>query len=319
MDNNNKTILVTGSTGLVGSAIKYVVENGDSYTNEKWIFVSSKDADLCDKSQAKELFEKYQPTHVIHLAAVVGGLFHNLGYSTDIFRKNVVINDNVLGCCHTFDVKKVVSCLSTCVFPDTIKYPFDETMIHNGPPHDSNFGYAYAKRMIDVLNKAFHQTYGHLFTAVISTNAFGPNDNFSVKDGHVLPGLIHKTYMAKCQNTDLIIYGTGKPLRQFIYSRDLATLIIWALREYKEMEPIILSAGEEDETSIMEAARVIIKHMQFHGKVNYDTSRSDGQFRKTASNAKLRRYLPNFKFTPFDEAIRETCDWFVKNYENARK
>ncbi|XP_053390490.1 GDP-L-fucose synthase-like, partial [Mercenaria mercenaria] len=272
-----------------------------------------------NRRQTEELFDKYQPTHVIHLAAVVGGLFHNLAFNTDIFRKNILINDSVLSCCNAFDVKKVVSCLSTCVFPDDIKYPIDETMIHNGPPHDSNYGYAYAKRMIDVLNKGFHQDYGHMFTAIISTNVFGPNDYFSVDDGHVLPGLIHKTYMAQRENTDLVVYGTGKPLRQFIYSRDLAKLIIWALREYNEVEPIILSVGEKDEISIKEASCYIIKHMQFNGKVIYDTSKSDGQFRKTVSNAKLRRYLPNFEFTSFDEAVKETCDWFIKNYNQARK
>lgn len=98
---------------------------------------------------------KYCPTHVIHLAACVGGLFKNMRYKADMFRNNLLINDNVLQCAHDFKVKKVVSCLSTCIFPDKTFYPIDETMVHNGPPHDSNFGYAYAKRMIDVQNRFY--------------------------------------------------------------------------------------------------------------------------------------------------------------------
>lgn len=106
-----------------------------------------------DKAQTNAIFEKYKPTHVIHLAALVGGLFKNMRYKLDFLRDNLLMNDNVLHCAHEHKCAKVVSCLSTCIFPDKTTYPIDETMVHNGPPHDSNFGYAYAKRMIDVQNK----------------------------------------------------------------------------------------------------------------------------------------------------------------------
>ncbi|KAG8542618.1 hypothetical protein GDO81_026409 [Engystomops pustulosus] len=151
------------------------------------------------------------------------------------------MNDNVLHSSYELGVQKVVSCLSTCIFPDKTTYPIDETMIHLGPPHSSNFGYSYAKRMIDVQNRAYHQQHGCKFTSVIPTNVFGPNDNFNIEDGHVLPGLIHKVYRAKETGTALSIWGTGKPRRQFIYSLDLARLFIWVLREYDEVDPIILS------------------------------------------------------------------------------
>lgn len=310
---------MTGGTGLVGKAIQYVVENGEKRPNEEWIFASSKDGDLSDTAQTKAMFEKYKPTHVIHLAAMVGGLFRNLKYNLEFLRKNIMINDNVLQMSFQFGVKKVVSCLSTCIFPDKTTYPIDETMIHNGPPHDSNFGYSYAKRMIDVLNKGYNQCHGAQFTSVIPTNVFGPHDNFDLEDGHVLPGLINKAYCAQRDNTEFVIWGTGSPRRQFIYSRDLAKLMIWVLREYQEIQPIILSVGEEDEVSIKEAAEAVLEGFNFKGKVTLDTSKSDGQFKKTASNAKLRKYLPEFKFTPFKEAVKETCEWFVQNYETARK
>ncbi|KAF6101523.1 hypothetical protein HJG60_019683 [Phyllostomus discolor] len=184
-------ILVTGGSGLVGRAIQKVVADGARLPGEDWVFVSSKDADLTDAAQTRALFEKVRPTHVIHLAAMVGGLFRNIKYNLDFWRKNVHINDNVLHSAFEVGAKKVVSCLSTCIFPDKTTYPIDETMIHNGPPHSSNFGYSYAKRMIDVQNRAYFQQHGCTFTAVIPTNVFGPHDNFNIEDGHVLPGLIH--------------------------------------------------------------------------------------------------------------------------------
>lgn len=191
--------------------------------------------------------------------------------------------------------------------------------MHNGAPHESNYGYAYAKRMIDIHNRALFQQYGLKYTAVIPTNIFGPNDNFSIEDGHVMPGLIHKTYLAKKEGKALQVWGTGRALRQFIYSLDLARLFLWVLREYDEVEPIILSVGEEDEMSIKDAVDAVVEGFGFEGEVIYDASKSDGQIKKTANNAKLRKYLPDFKFTPFKQAVQETCDWFAANYDSARK
>jgi GDP-L-fucose synthase len=321
-ETSNNVILVTGGSGLVVQAIDHVV-NHDSelkkLDGEQWIFLTSKEGDLCKYEDAHRIFEKYKPIHVIHLAAMVGGLFRNMRLNLDFFRVNMAINDNILRCAFEFKVQKVVSCLSTCIFPDKTSYPIDETMIHNGPPHDSNFGYSHAKRMIDILNKGYRNQHGCNFTSVIPTNIYGPHDNYDLQDSHVIPGLIHKLYLAKKKGEDFTVMGTGKPLRQFIFSHDLAKLFIWTLRSYNEVEPIILSVGEEDEVSIKQAAEAVVKAMNFQGEVKYDTTRADGQFKKTASNKKLRSYLPDFKFTPFEEAIKYTCDWFVKNYDKARK
>ncbi|KAB5517191.1 hypothetical protein PHYPO_G00186860 [Pangasianodon hypophthalmus] len=319
-DSGKMRVMVTGGSGLVGRAIEQVLkEEGGAREGEEWIFLSSKDANLMDIAETKAVFQKHRPTHVIHLAAMVGGLFKNMRENLSFWRNNIYINDNVLQTAHEFGVEKVVSCLSTCIFPDKTTYPIDETMIHNGPPHESNFGYSYAKRMIDVHNRAYYKQYGRRYTAVIPTNVFGPHDNFNIEDGHVLPGLIHKTYIAQKEGTPLQVWGSGRPRRQFIYSLDLARLFLWVLREYNEVEPIILSVGEEDEVSIKEAADAVVEALKFKGEVVYDTSKADGQFKKTASNAKLRKYLPDFTFTPFHKAIKETCDWFVANYDIARK
>ena len=122
------------------------------------------------------------------MAAKVGGLFANQKYKVEFYRDNVIINDNVMECCRVFGVEKLVSCLSTCIFPDKTAYPIDETMVHNGPPHKSNEGYAYAKRMIDVLNRCYADEYKCNVTSIIPTNIYGPHDNFDIQNGQSFPG-----------------------------------------------------------------------------------------------------------------------------------
>ncbi|XP_044764070.1 GDP-L-fucose synthase [Coccinella septempunctata] len=314
----SKTILVTGGTGLVGEAIKQLVTS-QKRTNEKWVFVSSKDANLCDLDQTRELFKKHKPTHVIHLAAKVGGLFDNMSNNLDFLKDNLHINDNVLQASYENGVKKVVSCLSTCIFPDKTSYPIDETMVHNGPPHNSNFGYSHAKRMVDVMNKAYHEKYGCQFTSVIPCNVFGPHDNYNLKSGHVIPALIRKFFdVIQTGGTQFTVYGSGKPLRQFIYSKDLAKLFVWVLFEYNEIEPIILAVDESDEVTIKQVAEEILKAYNYKGELIFDTSKADGQYKKTASNSKLRKYLPDFEFTSFDSAVKDSVEWYQKNHATAR-
>jgi len=313
-----KVILVTGGSGLVGKGIQTIIEN-DKKEDEEWIFLSSKDANLLSEAETNAVFEKYKPTHVIHLAALVGGLFANMSRNSDFFRDNFKMNDNILEASKKMNVKKLVSCLSTCIFPDKTSYPIDETMVHNGPPHPSNFGYSYAKRMIDVQNRAYNEQYGCKFTSVVPCNVFGPHDNFNILNGHVIPGLINKAYEAKKSGTPFEIWGTGAPLRQFIYSLDLAKLFIWVLREYDEIDPIILATDEADEVSIKDVAMMILEAFDFKGEVKFLTEKADGQFKKTASNAKLRKYLPDFRFVPTRQAIKETVDWYIANYETARR
>lgn len=313
-----KVVLVTGGRGLVGTALQKVVAE-ESPVDETWIFLSSKDGDLTDAAATKAIFAKHNPTHVIHLAAMVGGLFKNLKFNLDFFRNNMLMNDNVLQSAHEAGVVKCVSCLSTCIFPDKTTYPIDETMVHDGPPHASNYGYAYAKRMIDVQNRAYHDQHGRMYTSVIPTNIYGPHDNFHLEDSHVIPGLMHKTYLAMKSGEDLPCWGTGSPLRQFIFSEDLAKLFVWTLREYDSVEPIILSVPEADEVSIKDVVHMVAKACDFKGNIVFDTSKADGQFKKTACNDKLRALLPDFKFTPMAEGIKQTVSWFWENYETARK
>lgn len=309
-----KKILVTGGTGLVGSAIKTISKNYDY----DFLFLSSKDCDLTNYTDTFELFSNYAPDYVIHLAAYVGGLFKNMKYKVDMFEKNILINTNVLKVCHEFRVKKVVSCLSTCIFPDKTTYPIDEMMLHNGAPHFSNDAYAYAKRMLDVQSRAYQEQYNDNFICVIPTNIYGPHDNFNLQDSHVIPGLIHKCYLAKQKGEPFVIAGTGTPLRQFIYSEDLAILILWALENYSEIEPIILSVPESEEKSINFIATCIAKKFNYENLI-FDKEKPDGQFKKTANNSKLLARIQNFAFTPIEEGISKTVEWFEANYKNSRR
>lgn len=311
-------VMVTGGSGLVGSAIRdYVTANPKE--GETFVFLSSKDGDLRDRKATEAIFEKFKPTHVIHVAAKVGGLFANMAQKVEFYRENTLINDNIMELCRITKVQKLVSFLSTCVFPDKTTYPIDETMLHNGPPHPSNEGYAYAKRLIDTMNRAYAEEYGCNFTSIIPTNIYGPHDNFSIQNGHVIPGLIHKCYIAKRDGTPFTIWGSGTPLRQFIYSLDLAELTVWVLREYHSPDPITLSVDESAEVSIKDVALAVAKGMGFEGEVVFDTTKADGQFKKTACNKKLRGFLPDYKFQSMEEGIKKSCEWFQANYETCRK
>jgi GDP-L-fucose synthase len=309
-----KKVLVTGGSGLVGQAIRACVEQDSEY--DEWVFLSSADADLRCLEECQKVFDKHQPTHVIHLAAIVGGLFHNMAEGAEFFDGNMRMALNVYKSAHQHGVKKLISCLSTCIFPDNIcrtGQPIDETMLHLGPPHPSNEGYAYAKRMLDVLNKTYASQYGCKYTSVIPTNIYGPYDNFHLEHAHVIPALIHKASISE----KLVVAGSGTPLRQFIYSEDLAKLIVWSLHQYDSTEPIILSVPTDHEVSIGQVAKLIAD--EFGIDIEFDKEKPDGQHRKTANNSKIMSLIPDFEFTPIQEGIAKTVRWFKDNQHNVRK
>lgn len=309
-------ILVTGGTGLVGQAIESIKDN---YSDYVFIFSSSRDCDLTNYSATYSYFSEVKPDYIIHLAAIVGGLFKNMNHKVDMFEQNMRLNMNVLKCAHELKVKKVVSCLSTCVFPDKVEYPINETMLHNGEPHNSNYGYAYAKRMLDVHSKLYRDQYNDNFICVIPTNIYGEHDNYSLSDGHVIPALIHQCYLAKKENRPFIVKGSGSPLRQFIYSKDLAKLLMWSLLEYNKLDNVILSVEEKDEISIKDVAIAISKAFNYENNILFDTQYSDGQYKKTADNSLLMKYKSNFKFTSFKDGVAKSVKWFIDNYNKCRR
>jgi GDP-L-fucose synthase len=173
--------------------------------------------------------------------------------------------------------------------------------------------------MLEVQSKAYQEQYGDNFICVIPTNIYGEHDNYSLKDAHVIPALIHKCYLAKKENKPFVVCGSGKPLRQFIYSHDLAKLIMWSLLEYNEKESIILSVKEEDEVSIEQVARLIAREFDYEEQMIFDATYSDGQFKKTADNSKLMKLCPSFEFTDICVGIKKSVQWFNDNYELCRK
>lgn len=306
-------VLITGSSGLVGNAFKKIA----SQYNYEFIYSTSACCNLVNYDETIAYFHKIKPDYVIHLAANVGGLYKNMNFKVDMLEKNLLMNFNVLKCCHAVNVEKCICMLSTCIFPDNTTYPINETMLHNGPPHSSNDAYAYAKRMMEIQSRAYNEQYKTNFSCVIPTNIYGPHDNFSLEDGHVIPSLIHKCYLAKEQGIPFEVRGTGKPLRQFIYSEDLAKLIMETI-ETLSCENIIISPNEE--YSIADVSLLIAKEFDYESIVfNHDYS--DGQFKKTADNKKLISYISDsgFVFTNIKEGIKETVDFFKENVCNCRK
>jgi len=303
MENN---ILVTGGNGLVGS--EFV---GDHYFKP-----SSKIYDLRRTEDTNRLMLK-KFDGIIHCAAKVGGVGGNMTFKGNFFYDNIMMNTNVIEGARISGVKNLVAFLSTCVFPDKVKYPLTESKIHLGPPHFSNDAYAYAKRMSDIQIRAYKEQYGLNYKSVIPCNIYGPNDNYDIVNGHVLPSLIHKCYLAKKNKTPLKIWGSGKPMREFIFSRDVAKLTEWVLHNYNESEPILLSTSEE--ISIIDVVDIVVELMNFKGEVIYDLNKPDGQFRKPSDNSKIKSYLPDFKFTPLYDGLKETIEYFEKNYNIIRK
>jgi len=306
-DASPEKILVTGGTGLVGSAI----------SNKENYYKLSNSIDLRNPESTNEIFEKVKPDAVIHCAARVGGVAANLEKKGEFFFDNIMINTNVIESARRHGVEKLIAFMSTCIFPDRVSYPLDANKIHRGEPHQSNYPYAYAKRMIDVQIRAYRDQYGLNYTSVIPTNIYGPNDNFDTSNGHVIPSLIHKCYLAKKNGTNFEVWGTGRPLREFIFSKDVAVLTEKILRTYDGGEPIILSTSQE--VSIAEVVDIIVRYMRFTGKVEWLKKKPDGQYRKPSNNSLLRDLFPDFEFTSLSEGLGETIGWFEENYKNARR
>lgn len=299
------TTLVTGSDGLLGTALKKITD-GDYY------FANRNDADLTNFDQTMELFRKTKPKRVIHLAAKVGGVEANQNFPGTFFYENMMINLNVLKIAQIVNVEKLVSFISTCVFPNEAEYPLSSLSLHNGEPHNSNLGYAYAKRMLEVQSRVFRQEYGVNFITLVLGNMYGPGDNWNIRSGHVIPSLIHKIYQAQVNNEPLNVWGTGTPLREFIFSEDVAKLTLWALENYESSEPLVVSNSTE--TTIKSLVDLVSKSMNFQGQIVWDSSKPNGQERKPSDTDPLISLVPSFEFTTLEIGLPATIEWFQNNY-----
>lgn len=297
---------ITGSTGLLGSEILSL--------SPESIGLTSKDCDLTESNHAILTLEDGRVDAVIHCAARVGGVKANTDYVADFFDDNVKMNMNVLDACRERSLK-LVSVLSTCIYPDApyVKYPLTEDQLHMGPPHPSNFGYAYAKRMLEVQSRAYRQQFGCNFISVIPNNLYGINDNYDLSSGHVIPALIRKFHEAKIFGHDHVdIWGSGKPRREFTFARDAAEIIIWLAENYNGAEPV--NIGNPEQISIEDLAHMISEEIGYNGRVIFDKSKPDGQYEKPSSNEKLKTLGWKGEYTPLQEGIQETIKSFQSRY-----
>jgi len=302
-------VLVTGGSGMVGKAIEKILPEA--------MYISSKEYDLRSQNKCEALFETYQPEYVVHAAAKVGGIKGNMDNLGAYFYDNIAMNINVLEMSRKFKVKKVISLLSTCIYPVDIDYPLVEEQIHSGPPHFSNYSYAYAKRMLDVQSKAYRQQYGCNFITVTPNNLFGENDNFDLENSHVIPAIIRKIYEAGQNNKDVTLWGDGSPLREFTYSDDAAKILLFLLEKYDK--PSTINIGNTEEYSIEYVANTIADIFDFNGRIIWDTTKPKGQFRKPSDNSKLLSLgWDKANYSDFKNSLVKTCNWFIENYPNVR-
>ncbi|MFA5048800.1 MAG: GDP-L-fucose synthase [Patescibacteria group bacterium] len=311
IDFEKKTLLITGSNGMLGQALLRNLENFPT----KNIIEVDLPIDLRNQNKTEELFRAFKPDYVIHTAAKVGGIKANSDNLVDFFIDNIRINTNVLDCCHKFKIKKTISLLSTCVYPDKVSYPLIEDYIHYGPPHMSNYTYAYTKRMLDVQSRAYRDQFKENFITVIPNNLYGQNDNFNLESSHVIPAIIRKIFESKLRNSDVEIWGNGQQLREFTYVDDLARILIFLLEKYDSPNPI--NVGNIEEYKIIDIVNKIVEIFDFKGKIYWDITKPIGQLKKPSSN-KIFTDLCDFKYTNLNTGLIKTCMWFKNNYPNIR-
>jgi len=306
----SKVNLITGASGLLGREILSLSPGS--------IGLTSRDCDLTESNHSIHTLEDGRVDTVIHCAARVGGVKANTDYVADFFDDNVKMNMNVLEACRERKLK-LVSVLSTCIYPDTpyVKYPLTEDQLHMGPPHSSNFGYAYAKRMLEVQSRAYRQQFGCNFISVIPNNLYGINDNYDLNSGHVIPALIRKFHEAmQAGRNEVIVWGSGRPIREFTFARDAAKIILWLAENYNGEEPV--NIGNPDWVSIEQLSLMIGEEIGFEGHVKFDASKPDGQNEKPSSNKKLRSLGWSGEYTPLRIGLKETIKSFQERYPNVR-
>ena len=296
-------IVVTGGSGLVARHLQDILPDAN--------YISSKDYNLIDLQQVRDMMSEYKPDIVIHLAARVGGIMDNINYPVDYLEENVLMNTNVLKACHEFDVERVISILSTCIYPDVLDtYPIKEDRLFDGPPPPTNFAYGFAKRCMAAHIDSYIKQYDKKWCYLIPCNLYGEHDKYEEHHSHFVSALIKKIYEA---DDEITLWGTGKPLRQFMYSGDLARVI-----KYMIDNDIVdnFNVAPDEVYSIDEIADIGKKAcLKDKLVVNYDNKKPDGQFRKDVDSSKLLTVFEDFKFTPLGEGIKKVYDNFSKRYD----
>ncbi|KAI4838834.1 GDP-L-fucose synthase [Plasmodium brasilianum] len=338
--------LVTGGSGLLGNSLREVIksENVDFTENEseiiinsndnkiikKYIFLSSNVCDLTNFDDTENFLKKNEFTDIIHFAAHVGGLYANINNNLQFLVNNLEINLNVIKLCHKYSITRGIFTLSTCIFPEKCNLPLIEENMHEGRCHLSNEGYSVSKRVLEILVRFYREKYNYEWICIIPTNIYGKYDNFNLDNSHVIPSIIHKMYLAKENNTNVKLMGDGTAVRQFIYNRDVNNILYYILNtNYSKnltiikdnIFNIILSTNiPSNELTVKELADKIKCYLGFNNEILFDKTKDNGIHKKTSSNGKLMKILDkSFSFTDINEGLKETIDWFIREYENIRK
>lgn len=298
--------LITGGNGLLGSAMKFGLKPGRS------------ELDVLSYEDLSRFIDSNKIDSIVHAAAKVGGVKANTDFVYDFFADNISMSVNVMNACKQFKIKRSIFIVSTCAFPVNAALPLSESSLHFGEPHHTNFGYAYAKRMLEVGSRALKQQYGVDSSCVIPCNLYGENDSYNLSNGHVIPSLIHKCWIAKNTNSTLEIWGSGKAEREFIYVNDLAEVIDQLINKKPYIpDTMIISPGVT--YSIEEIVSHIVKIFKFEGKVFFDKSKPEGIMKKNSDNSIFKSHFKDFHFTDLNNGLTKTIDYFIKNYDKLRK
>ena len=302
-------IFVAGHRGMVGSALMRRLE-AEALSNI--VTRERTQLDLTDESAVAKFFEEERPHIVIVAAAKVGGIKANKDYPVEFLVENLRIQNNVIRSAHENGVRKLLFLGSSCIYPKFAPQPIPESALLTGPLEPTNEAYAIAKIAGIKLCQAFSREYGANFISVMPTNLYGPNDNFDLETSHVLAALLRKTHEAKMRNDQkLIVWGTGKPRREFLHVDDLAAACLLLLEKYDSPEIINVGCGED--ISIRELAEIICEVVGFDGELAWDTTKPDGTPRKLLDVTKIRALGWKPAITLRD-GIKRTYNWFVANF-----
>ena len=307
--NLDAKIYVAGHRGLVGSAI---VRNLEDKGYKNIIYRTHKELDLTNQEAVRTFFEEERPEYVFLAAAKVGGIHANNTYPADFIYENLMIQNNVIKAAHDFEVKKLLFLGSTCIYPKMAPQPIKEEYLLTGALEETNEAYAVAKIAGLEMCKFFKRQYGDNFISCMPTNLYGPNDNFDLKNSHVLPALIRKFHEAKVNNSEAVeVWGTGTPLREFLYVDDMADACVFLMENYDGEQHVNIGTGEE--VSIRELAETVKEVVGFDGELVFNTEMPDGTPRKLTTVDKLHGLGWKHKVS-LDKGIRLAYNWFLENY-----
>ena len=304
---NEKRVLVTGGAGFLGS---YVVEKLKESGCRDIFVPRSKEYNLVEMDMVKKVYKDTKPNIVIHLAAKVGGIGANRENPGSFFYENLMIGVQLMEQARLFGVEKFVSLATVCSYPKFTPVPFKEENIWNGYPEETNAPYGLAKKMLLVQSQAYRQQYGFNSICLFPVNLYGPRDNFDTNSSHVIPALIKKCMDAINEGRDeIVIWGTGKATREFLYAEDAAEGILLAAEKYSKSEPLNIGAGVE--ISINDLVDLIVRLTGFKGSVTWDTSKPDGQPRRCLDTSKAEREFGFKAKTDFEEGLKKTITWYT--------